>query len=145
MGSYYTVMCVTCSLWYSVPCNSVGGLGWMTIYLNNTYVFSRHGIRVTFYAWYEKLLPGVLVLDAMITYDRSVGTREAFVQEAASFVSFSDPRVGSACPARGAPTPDKGPSAGSCKFVQSESAGRSGFDLRVSKKQPTGHSGLTRA
>ena len=64
------------------------GLGWMTIYLNNTYRFIRHGIRVVIlYAWYI-----MTVLDAVITYDRSIGTREAFVQEAANFVSFSDPR-----------------------------------------------------
>ena len=59
-------------------------------------------LRNSLSLWYEKLLPGVIVLHAMISYDRSIDTREAFVQEAASFVSFSDPRVGSARPARGA-------------------------------------------
>ena len=73
------------------------------IYLSNTYGFIRHGVRVVLYAWYEKLLPVMIVLDAMITYDRSIGTRDAFVQEAATFESFSDPRFGSAGSARGAP------------------------------------------
>ena len=62
----------------------------MILYLNNAYGFIRHGIRVTLYAWYEKLLPGMIVLHAMITYHRSFGTRKAFVQEA---VSFSYPRA----------------------------------------------------
>ena len=82
----------------------------MSIYLSNTYGFIRHGIRVVIlYAWYEQLLPGIIFLGAMITQDRSIGTREAFVQEAASFVSFSDRRVASAGPARRAPT-RQGPS-----------------------------------
>ena len=64
--------------------------------------------------------------------------------EAASFVSFSDPRVGSAGPTPGR-RHDKGPAAGSCKFEKGESAGQTGgFDPRVSQKQPAGHGGLTR-
>ena len=83
----------------AAPCNAarvcdlacVSGLGWMSVYLNNTYGFIQHGIRVVIlYAWYEKLLPGMILLDATTTYDRSIGMREAFVQEEASFVSFSD-------------------------------------------------------
>ena len=85
-----------------------------------------------------------MLLDAMITYDRSIGTREAFMQESASCVSFSDMRVGSAGPTREAPT-RQGPPAGSCIFEEGESAGQiHGFDPRVSEKQPTGRGGLTR-
>ena len=90
----------------------VDGLGWMTTYLNNSYGYILPYIRVVLAAWYEKLKPGMMgmiVLDAKVTYDRSIGRREAFVQEAACFVSFSDPRVGSAGPARGAPA-RQGPS-----------------------------------
>ena len=61
-------------------------LGWMTRYLNNAYGFIRHGIRVRLYAWYDKLLLGMIALDAVITYDRSIGMREAFVQEATGFL-----------------------------------------------------------
>ena len=51
-----------------------------------------------------------MFLDAMITYDRSTWTREAFKQEAASFVvSFSDPRMRPAGPTREAPA-RQGPS-----------------------------------
>ena len=85
-----------------------------TEYLHNTYGFIRYVIRVIPNAWYEKLLLDVVVLDAMTTHDRTIGTREAFGQEAVSFVSFSDPRVGSSSPARGAPA-RQGPS-GSCTF-----------------------------
>ena len=60
----------------------------MTMYLNNTYGFIGHGIRAILYAWLEELLPGTIVLDAMITYyanttiyDRNIGTGEAFVHE----------------------------------------------------------------
>ena len=45
------------------------------IYLNNTYGFIRRGIRGIICDWYEKLLPGMIVLDAMIIYGRSIGTR----------------------------------------------------------------------
>ena len=53
----------------------------------------------------------------MIIYDRSIWTREAFMQEAASFVaSFSDPRVGSAGPTREAPA-RQGPSGRQLVFI----------------------------
>ena len=51
------------------------GLGWATTYLNNTYGFIRHAIRVVIlYNWYvrEKLLPGALFLDTMTIFDRSI-------------------------------------------------------------------------
>ena len=53
----------------------VSEFGWTTTYLNNTYGFIRHGIRVVIlHVWYvrEKLLPGMTFLDAMITYHRSI-------------------------------------------------------------------------
>ena len=78
-------------------------LGWMILHLNNTYGFIRHGVRVTLLCLgYAKLLPGMIVLHDKMPYDRCIGTKEAFLQEAASVVSISDPRVGSAGPARGA-------------------------------------------
>ena len=43
--------------------------------LNNSYGFIRHGIRVILCTWYDELLIGMIVLDAMIRYDRSIGTR----------------------------------------------------------------------
>ena len=108
----------------------VSGLGWMTIHLNNTCGFIRQRIRVILYARCEKVLPGMIVLEATITYDRSISTREAFVQEAASFVSFSDPQVRLAGRRHG-----KGRLEGSCNFEKGESAGQiRGFDTRVSKK-----------
>ena len=45
----------------------------------------------------------------VIRYDEGIFTKEAFVQEAASVASFSDPRVRSAGPAREA-TARQGPS-----------------------------------
>ena len=87
----------------------VSGLGWIAIYLNNYCGFIRHEdsrSNTLVYAWYEKLMSGWLTfLDAMIaTCDRGIGTREDFMQEAASLaISFSDPRVGSAGPTREAP------------------------------------------
>ena len=91
--------CHVCVVFIVVPCNaaSAGGLaffnrlGRMTTYLKNTDRFIRHAIRVRIYDWYERLVPGMFVLDA-ITHDRSIVTRQVFVQEGASFVSFSDPR-----------------------------------------------------
>ena len=56
----------------------------MIMHLNNTYGFIRHGLRLILYACYDKLLPRMNALHAMITCDRSIGTRKAFVQEAAS-------------------------------------------------------------
>ena len=93
----------------------------------------------------DKLLPDMTVLDAVITYDRSIGTREAVVQEAACLYHFrtrrSDRRVR---PARR--RHDKGPPAGTCTCENGESAGQiiRGFDPRASQKQPAGHGGLTR-
>ena len=63
------------------------------------------------------------------------------MQDAASFVSFSDPWVGPAARRR----QDKDPPAGICKCEKGESAGQiRGFDPRVGRKQPAGHGGLTR-
>ena len=59
------------------------------------------------------------------------------MQEAASFVSFSDLRVGSAGPTSEAPAL-QGPSKG-CMFGIGESAGQTlGFDPRVSQKTTSG-------
>ena len=55
------------------------------------------------------------------------------MQEAESFVSFSDPRVGAASRR----LHDKDPPAGSCKFEKGEPAGQiRGFDPRVSRNNP---------
>ena len=63
--------CDVCDVFIAVPCKRVcgltfaSGLGWMTIYLNSTYGSIRHGIRVIFHAWYEKIPPiiSMIVLD----------------------------------------------------------------------------------
>ena len=111
-----------------------GGLGWRTLYLKNAYGFVRHGFRVTLCAWYENSLHGMIVLHAMIAYDRSIGKRETFVQERQVLYHFrtrgSD---GSAGPARGSPA-RQGPSGrqlavSSLKNEKGESAGHP----RVSK------------
>ena len=69
------------------------------------------------------------------------GTIEAFMQEATSFVSCSDPRARPA----GRRHDNKSPPAGSCKFVEGEPAGQiRGFFPRLSQKQPAGHDGLAR-
>ena len=92
-GSLY---CPGCYVFIAVPCKSMtpgfcySGLGWMTIHLNNTYGFIRHGTRDIHYAWHEKLLPGMTVLDAMITYDRRIGTR-FFHAGSAKFCIFFEP------------------------------------------------------
>ena len=69
------------------------GLGWMAIlHLGNTYGFIRHGdSRSNTLCLAREVAVWFMFLDAMITYDRSIGTREAFMQEAASFVSFFGP------------------------------------------------------
>ena len=69
------------------------------------------------------------------------------MQEAASFVSFSDAQVGSAGLNREAPARWQGPSvqAAVYKFEKGKPAGQiRGFDPQVSQKQPAGHGGLTR-
>ena len=90
------------------------GLGWTTIFLNNTYGFIRHGIRVVIL-----YMPGSREVTAwhnffgrhdIIRSEYRPGTREAFVQEAASFVSILDPRVGPA----GRRHDNNGRPAGSC-------------------------------
>ena len=69
------------------------------------------------------------------------GTRETFVQEAASLVSFSDPRVRPA----GRRHESEGPPAGSCRFESGDSASQiRGFDPRVRLKQSTVHGDLIR-
>ena len=106
MGSY-TAMHVSSLLSYParVRPGFFSGLGWMILYLKNTYGFIRHGIRVTLLclvrevtAWYN--------CSARYDITRSeygISPREKLVLDAASFVSFSDPWVGSVGPARGAP------------------------------------------
>ena len=72
----------------------------------------------------------VIVLHAVMTYDRSMGTREA---GSVNFVLFTDPR--GACTTM----------ALSCKFGKSGSVSQiRGFDPRVNRKQLAGHDGLTR-
>ena len=78
-----------------------------------------------------------IVLHAVITYDRSIGTREAgsgkFCTRYYLRIRGSDPR--GACTAM----------ALSCKFEEGGSAGQiRGFDTWVSRKQLAGHDGLTR-
>ena len=91
----------------AAPCNAArvcglacsSGLGWMASYLNNTYGFIRHGdSRSNALCLIRDVAVWLMFLDAMITYDRSIGAREVFMPEAERFVSFSDPRVGSAGP-----------------------------------------------
>ena len=74
----------------------------------------------------------MIVLHAVMTYDRSIGTREA--ARGKLCIVFTDPR--GACTA----------TALSCnKFENGGSAGQiRGFDPRVSRKQLAGHGGLTR-
>ena len=79
----------------------------------------------------------MIVLHAMTTYDRSIGRKEAFVQEAASFVPFSDPPVGSGA--------TQGPSGRHLSVSKGKCADRiCGFDPRVNQTQPAGHGDLTR-
>ena len=104
----------------------------MPIYLNNTYGFIRHGdSHSNTLCLVREAAVWLMFLDVMMTHDRSIGTREAFMKEAASFVPFSDPRVVSAVPTREA----RGESAGQIR----------GFEQGVSlKNKPAGHRGLTR-
>ena len=82
-----------------------GELGWMTVYLNNTYGFIRHGdSRSNSLRLLREVAVWLMFLDTMVTYDRSIGTREAFTQEAARFVSFSDPGEFRKGPARQGPS-----------------------------------------
>ena len=71
----------------------------MTIYLSSTYGFIRHrDSRSNTLCLVREVSVSLMFLDATITYNRGIRTKEAFVQEAARFASFSDPRVGSAGP-----------------------------------------------
>ena len=76
-------------------------------------------------------------MHAVMTYDRSIGTREAGSGNVSIFLA--DPR------ARPAGRLHVINVALSCKFEKGGSAGQiRGFDPRVSPKQLTGHYGLTR-
>ena len=79
----------------------------------------------------------MIVLHAVITYDRSIGTREAGRGNVC--ISLADPRARPAGRLHGINV------ALSFKFEKGGSAGQiRGFDPRVSLKQLTGHNGLTR-
>ena len=112
------VLILPCVVFIVAPCNAArvcalacfSGLGLMAIYLINTYGLIRHGDSRS-KTFCLVVVVRLMFLDAIITYNRSsIGTREAFMQEAASFASFSDPRVGSAGPTRKAPARGPGPS-----------------------------------
>ena len=78
-------------------------------------------------------LPGMIVLDATITYDRSIGTRLSCRKRQGLYI-FG--------PAGGGY--DNGSPAGSCEFENGDSTGQfSGFYLRVSKPNPVCHGDLT--
>ena len=143
----YMVLILPFVVYIVEPCNAArvcglayfSGHGWMTIYLKKTCGFIRHGdSRSNTLCLVRQVAVWSMFLDVMITYDRSIDARNAFMQEVA--VSFSNPRVR---PARR--RHDKYPPAGSCQFEKGESTGQiRGFDPRVSQKQPAGHGGLTR-
>ena len=84
---------------------------------------SDTGIRVVIlFCLVREVAVCLTFLDYVITYDRSIGTKEAFMQEAANFVLgvlCSDPRVEPAARRRH----DTDPPAGRCSFDEGESAG----------------------
>ena len=75
------------------------GLGWMTIYLSNTYGFIRRGIRAMLYTWYEELLlPDMIIVDAVIIHGsgpRGAGTTRALRQADVS-LKMTNPQARSA-------------------------------------------------
>ena len=97
----------------------VADLDGMTIYLNNTYGFIRLGIRVMRHAWYDKSLPGVIMLDSYDSIRSEYLHERGLCSGSGKFCCYHfrtgglDTRVRPAGRRH-----DKGPPAGSCKFYK---------------------------